>query len=299
MLSVIEYSDFFRQFAKNHVDIAHKSIADNPLKAPQVTEQGVDRSDRFNTFDADRMSDSLSNNTNAKYKAYMFLWMFEYAPTTRDNNIPPRDFMYTGGVTVIQESEEGNYDQENTKLSICKGIIDDLIQYISQSSVNRDSENCHEFLRMVDVRKMNVIPEFNFLDTNAHGFTLQIHFTEFQSGDIRLGKFRPNFLEGGQFFEQDSPVQFSPSSEAPGGTVTISLPSIDLSSTSEVRLYKTTDTEFTQAIRLPKGTGAGTFLYNVPNLEATLPTSITSGDYYIEIYTDNGSWISTDLLTVT
>ncbi len=284
MPRVLDYIDFFEQFARAHVDIATQSINDNPLPDPKSTAQNVDQSVRFVSTHMERVHDSLSNKSNAAYKAFMFLEMFDYMPIS--NDIPVQQMEYHGAVSIVQEVEENNIEAENIKMNICDGIIKDLIDYLAQSAAF--GENCHPFLQNVKVKQWKVVPEYNLLDTNAHGFTLEFSFSETRSGSIRVGKFRPNFLPA-DLITEESPLQFSPAAAPQGAAVTLTGPKLETA--EEVRLCEATNPNTCHRI------GSDGITQSLPTISFNVP-EINAGEYTIEVYTAYGSWVAVGLFTV-
>lgn len=288
MAKVLDYIDFFEEFAKNHVDVAHLSPVDTPLMPAQSTVQDANATVRFKATFMERVFNTLANNTDAKYKAFLFLEFPDAQPWERRGEVDFNHFKYNATVTVVQEVEEDSEAEENKKIDICFGVVQDLAHYLAQSAAYEDG--CHPLLQDSDIREMRLLPEFHLFNGNAHGYTLEFTIVQFSQDLIRAGKFRSGFLSD-RLSTSPSPLGFSPAQVGAGGTLTVS--GVSLESTEEVRLCPVSG-DAADCIRL----GPGVLTYVAPNLEAALPADLPAGNYTVEAKTDQGSWIAGGTLAV-
>ncbi len=287
---VLDYIDFFRAFAEAHLDIAHLSQIDYPIPSATSTVQNATNNIRFKATHMERVFNALSNQSDAKYKAFMFVELYDFAPMLKNGNMELNYEALNGTVTVVQEATEDDEVEENNKTDICEGVISDLMDYLKQTGDYSNSNTCHPLFQQAELSRMKATPDFSLLDTNAHGYTLDFTIVQFRPTGIRTGKFRPGFLSD-DLQQSPSPVTFSPSSAASGDTLTIVGPNLD--GTEEVRLCPIPHVPANTIRR-----GPNDFTIVGSTVEFDIPAATPAGNYTVELKTQLGSWVAMGTLEV-
>ena len=289
---VLDYISFFEAFAKAHVDIAHLSEIDYQIPSSSSTVQNPENYTRFKATHMERVFNSLANDSDAKYKAFMFIEMYDFGPYMKNNEMEYNYDGINGTVSVVQEATEDDITDENYKLDICEGVIQDVMGYMKQVADYSNSNDCHPLFQQAKLASMKASPDFNLLDTNAHGYTLDFTIIQFRPSGIRTGKFLPDFLSD-SIQQSPSPVSFTPLTPATGGTLTISGP--NLAGTQEVRICAV---PYVPANCFRYGPDDFQIVGVQNNIEFTLPSEITAGNYTVQVKTELGSWVAMNTLQV-